>query len=177
MASNDPDSIETHEKTHDVNVDEKRGAAETQESWLPPEEWLERFKSEYTGQHGGETLPPGSDPDRVAEAIFTLSVSQAVDRLKSIIAEHAQDYSFDTALMQRCKDLSEGREACGMKEDDWDYEVCRLAGLVDNWSPYAEVRAVTLPYDDPDEACESIRAWFLGMFWVIVCTGINTCKL
>lgn len=179
MASQDSDLIETqeiHEKPREVVLDEKRATEEIQEAWIAPEDWLERFKSQYTGQHGGETLPPGSDPDRVADAIFTLAPSQAADRLKAIIVEYGQDYSFDTALMQRCKDLSEGREACGMKEDDWEYEVCRTAGLIDNWSPYAEVRAVTLPYDDPEETCESIRAWVLGLFWVIVCTGINTCK-
>lgn len=172
----DLDHQETMEKSLGVSFDEKAGTEGSQESWSPSEEWLERFKSEYTGQHGGETLPPGSDPDRVAEAIFTMSVTQSMDRLKSTIEEQAQDYSFDTALMQRCKDLVEGHAACDMDSGDWNYQVCRTAGLIHNWSPYAEVRAVTLPYDEPEETCESFRAWFLGLFWVVICTGINTCK-
>lgn len=170
------DSLETNEKSPGLHINEKAGTDEPAETWIAPEEWLERFKSEYTGQHGGETLPPGSDPDRVAEAIFTMSVSQSVDRLRSIIVDQAQDYSFDTVLMRRCKDLVEGREACAMKQEEWEYYVCRTAGLIHNWSPYTEVRAVTLPYDDTDETCESVRAWVLGMFWVIVCTSVNTCE-
>ncbi|KAI0475209.1 oligopeptide transporter 2 [Xylariaceae sp. FL0804] len=62
----------------------------------------------------------------------------------------------------------------GGSRAEWAYEVCRTAGVCHNWSPYPEVRAVTLPYDDPAEACESVRAYVLGFFWVIVCTAINT---
>lgn len=170
------DHQDMNEKAVDVSVNKDPGSEGSQETWSPPEEWLERLKSEYTGQHGGETLPPGSDPDRVAEAIFTMPVTESVARLNTIIEEQAHDYSFDKALMHHCKTLVEGHEVCGMEEGDWDYQVCRTAGLIHNWSPYAEVRAVTLPYDDPEETCESIRAWFLGLFWVVICTGINTCK-
>jgi hypothetical protein len=63
-----------------------------------------------------------------------------------------------------------------MEQGEWAYEVCKRAGLCHNWSPYAEVRAVTLPYDDADEPCESFRAYLLGYFWVCVCTAVNTCK-
>jgi hypothetical protein len=56
------------------------------------------------------------------------------------------------------------------------YLCCKTAGKMQNWSPYAEVRAVTLPYDDPEEPCESVRAYVLGFFWVCVCTAVNTCE-
>lgn len=179
--SDDSDPPESHEKSVGVDIreNEKAGIEKSSGDWAPPEEWLERFKAEYSSQRDGgsqEALPPGSDPDRVAEAIFTMSVSQSVECLKSIVVEQAQDYSFDTALMRRCKDLVSGHEACAMEPGEWDYQVCRTAGLIHNWSPYTEVRAVTLPYDDPEETCESFRAWFLGMFWVVVCTGVNTCE-
>jgi hypothetical protein len=64
-----------------------------------------------------------------------------------------------------------------MEEGEWAYVTCKTAGLVNNWSPYAEVRAVTLPYDDPDEPCESIRAYLVGFFWVCCASAVNTCKL
>ena len=80
-------------------------------------------------------------------------------------------------MLARLRELIQGNEHCEMERGDWSYEVCKRAGLYANWSPYAEVRAVTLPYDDPDEPCESLRAYLLGYFWVCVCTSVNTCKL
>jgi hypothetical protein len=79
-------------------------------------------------------------------------------------------------MLARVRELIQGHESCGMEQGEWAYEVCKRAGLCHNWSPYAEVRAVTLPYDDPDEACESFRAYLLGYFWVCVCTMVNTCE-
>lgn len=145
------------------------------EQWIPPNDLLVRFTQEYTGQHGGETLPPGSDPDRVAFAVITMNEKQAVDILEIIIQSHSHDYTFDTRLMQHCKELVAGNQAWGMEYGEWAYETSRTAGLIDNWSPYAEVRAVTLPYDDPEEPCESFRAYLLGFFWVCVVTAVNTC--
>ncbi|KAF3765425.1 hypothetical protein M406DRAFT_78222 [Cryphonectria parasitica EP155] len=170
------DNEQSSEKSQDVNLDEKK-ATDTlsqQVQWVPPEEWLVRLKEGYTGRHGGETLPPGSDPDRVAEAIFTMNEEDSVDFLKTVLVNHQHDYSFDVNLMQRCRELVEGHGACAMEQGDWAYETCKTAGLIHNWSPYTEVRAVTIPYDDPSEPCESFRAYFLGMFWVCVCTAVNT---
>jgi hypothetical protein len=146
--------------------------------WVPPEEWLERFKQEYSGRHGGdsETLPAGSDPDLVAAAIFTRNEDDSVDVLIKYIEGHQTDYTFDQALMRHIELLVKGNKAADMEQGEWSYTLCKTAGLIDNWSPYAEVRAVTLPYDNPDEPCESFRAYFLGFFWVCVCTAVNTCE-
>lgn len=147
--------------------------------WVPPNEWLSRLVDEYSGKHGGETetLPPGCDPNQAAVAVFTMNEEESVKVLRSIIENHQQDYTFDHVQMQRITELVQGNEACDLEYGEWAYVTCKTAGLMHNWSPYAEVRAVTLPYDDPDEPCESIRAYILGFFWVCVCTAINTCKL
>jgi hypothetical protein len=170
----------------DVNVadvDEKRitqydSSPSLSDSWLPPEEWLERLVEEYSGQHGGEseTFPAGADPNRTANAIFTFNEEQSVKILESLIQDHQTDYTIDHNLLNRCRELIQGHTACGMEEGEWAYVTCKTAGLVNNWSPYAEVRAVTLPYDDPDEPCESIRAYLVGFFWVCVASAVNTCK-
>jgi OPT family small oligopeptide transporter len=142
---------------------------------FPPIDWLERLKGEYTGQHGGETLPAGCDPDRMASAVLTLNVDQAVEVLQSLLVSQRDDYTIDQVMLARVRELVDGgAKGCGMAEEDWAYEVCKRAGLCHNWSPYAEVRAVTLPYDDPEEPCESVRAYILGYFWVCVCTAVNT---
>jgi len=161
-----------------AGVDEKRIDAPP-DRWIPPNEWLQRLIDEYGGQHGGEseTLPAGSDPNRVADAIFTMNEDESVKMLKSIMEAHHQDYTFDQKLMHRLAELVEGNQGCEMEYGEWAYVTCKTAGLLHNWSPYAEVRAVTLPYDDPEEACESFRAYILGFFWVCVCTAVNTCML
>lgn len=163
-----------------VHINEKRldtspGASE---GWVAPDEWHLRLIEEYSGQHSGqsETLPAGSDPDRIAAAIFTLNEDESIKVLKSLIEGYHNDYTIDHKLIERCSELVEGNIACGMEYDEWAYVTCKTAGLVHNWSPYAEVRAVTLPYDDPEEPCESIRAYVLGFFWVCCATVVNTCK-
>lgn len=145
--------------------------------WQAPEEWLTRFIEEYSGQHTGETLPAGSDPHRIAAAVFTMGEDESTIILNSIIKDHRQDYTFDQSVMHQLTKLVEGNEKCEMEHGEWTYQICKAAGLMHNWSPYAEVRAVTLPYDDHEEACESIRAYVLGFFWVCVCTAVNTCWL
>lgn len=160
-----------------IGLDEKTEVVpESPDRWAPPNEWLARLLDEYTGQHGDdtETLPAGSDPDRVIAAILTLNEEESVKVLRAIIADHHQDYTFDRVQMNRLKEIVEGHEACGMEYGEWTYVVSKTAGLLHNWSPYAEVRAVTVPYDDPEEPCESVRAYLLGFFWVCVCTAVNT---
>lgn len=158
-----------------VEYDEKASPIESPEAF-PPVDWLERLKAEYSGQHSGETLPPGCDPDRMAKAVLTLSEPEAVAMLEKLLVTQKNDYTIDQKMLARFRELLQGPEACEMEQGDWSYEVCKRAGMCHNWSPYAEVRAVTLPYDDPEEACESFRAYFLGMFWVCVCTLVNTCE-
>lgn len=160
----------------DVQQDEKADPSAT--GWTVPEEWIARFIDEYTGEHGGqsETLPPGSDPELTARAVMTFHEDEAKKLLEERVNASHYDYNFDTKMMERLKMLIQGPEACGYEHGDWAYITSKTAGYIHNWSPYAEVRAVTIPYDDPNEPCESFRAYFLGFFWVIVVTAVNTCE-
>jgi len=165
--------LESNEDIQDekVKVDETAG-------WTVPEEWIARFIDEYTGEHGGqsETLPPGADPEMTARAVLTYHQDEAAELLRERIEAPDYDYNFDTVFFERCKSLVQGPEACGYEYGDWAYITSKTAGYIHNWSPYAEVRAVTLPYDDPSEPCETFRAYLLGFFWVIIVTAVNTCE-
>lgn len=165
------DNIESKDKLQDEKV-------ETVPECSVPEDWISRFIDEYTGEHSGqsETLPPGSDPERTARAVLTMHQDEAVKLLKERLDAPDHDYNFDTVLFERIKTLVQGFEASGYEYGDWAYITSKTAGFIHNWSPYAEVRAVTLPYDDPAEPCETFRAYFLGFFWVIIVTAVNTCK-
>lgn len=144
--------------------------------WTPPEDWLERLKDEYSGRHERESLPPGCDPDRFAVAILTMNEEQAVECLNDIIENLHNDFTFDRAQAARMKELASGNQTCGLDYSEWAYQVCKMAGILHNWSAYLEVRACTLPYDDVNEPCESLRAYLVGFFWVIVITAVNTCE-
>ncbi|RBQ73080.1 hypothetical protein VDGD_06060 [Verticillium dahliae] len=159
--------------TVDIEQDDRKNEIDAEDQF-PPEGWFERLKAEYTGQHGGETLPAGCDPDRMVAAILTLNEDESVQVLEDLLVSQREDYTIDRQMMARLRELIRGNKACDMEQGEWAYEVCKRAGLCHNWSPYAEVRAVTLPYDDADEACESFRAYVLGYFWVCVCTAVNT---
>lgn len=178
--SDDGDGARVKEKTIGLRFEEKTSDSQLSsgDRWSPPPAWVERLIEEYSGDHGGvtEALPAGADPKRVAAAIFTFNEDESVKILESLIQEHQTDYTIDQRLLSRCQELIKGHEACEMEKGEWAYVVCKTAGTVDNWSPYAEVRVVTLPYDDPEEPCESFRVYLIGFFWVCCATAVNTCK-
>lgn len=155
-----------------VDLDEKGSTGSSRT--FPPVDWLQRLKAEYTGEHDGEALPAGADLDRMVNAILTINPEDSIQVLRSLLESQQEDYSIDRRMMARIAQLIEGHEPCEMEQGEWEYEVCKRAGLYQNWSPYTEVRAVTLPYDDEEETCESVRAYILGFFWVCVCTAVNT---
>jgi hypothetical protein len=173
LEAEDIDKLGSKGDVHNEKVKDVEGS-----EWVVPEEWISRFIDEYTGDHGGqtETLPPGSDPEMTARAVLTFHQDEALILLQERINSTNYDYNFDTVFFDRLKMLTQGPEACGYEYEDWAYVTSKTAGYIHNWSPYAEVRAVTLPYDDPTEPCETFRAYLLGLFWVIIVTGVNTCE-
>lgn len=179
----DKDHLEVYHSDHEKysgsethTPPDEKGVAAADGKWVCPADWAERLRLEYSGNHEGETLPAGSDVDRVIEAVMTFSPEEAVQKLEQAIEIHHRDLSFMEPVMDRIKLLVQGHEAAGLDYDDWRYTVCKQAGLIFNWSPYPEVRSVTLPYDDPEESCETLRAWVLGIFWCIGCTIVDTCE-
>lgn len=56
---------------------------------------------------------------------------------------------------------------------DWELQVKTEAGIIAYHSPYPEVRAVTDPYDDPNEYCETFRVYLLGIIWTAIGSFVN----
>ncbi|KAJ8139330.1 hypothetical protein OY671_007458, partial [Metschnikowia pulcherrima] len=56
---------------------------------------------------------------------------------------------------------------------DWELQVKTEAGVIEFHSPYAEVRGVTEPYDNPDMYCETIRIYIAGIIWTAIGSFIN----
>ena len=169
--------IDTFDDWNEKKLVERDGSPSFQPAgWTPPDEWLARFIDSYTGEHSGETLPPGADVVRTALAVFTMNEEDSLVYLKGFLQEFHNDYTINTDFQQYIRDLVLGHEHCQLSYSDWAYETSRVAGVCDNWSPYAEVRAVLLPYDDPGMACETLRAYVIASFWTIVGTFVNVCE-
>lgn len=56
---------------------------------------------------------------------------------------------------------------------DWRLQIRIEAAVIAYWSPYAEVRSVTDPYDDPNQAAETLRVYVIGIIWTAIGAFIN----
>lgn len=56
---------------------------------------------------------------------------------------------------------------------DVEKEVAVEQALLEENSPYPEVRASVRPYDEPDLPANTIRAWVLGMLLTTIASSIN----
>ncbi|KAF7324342.1 OPT oligopeptide transporter [Mycena venus] len=48
-----------------------------------------------------------------------------------------------------------------------------IAGILEDDSPYPEVRSAVANTDDPTIPCNTLRAWVLGLIWAIIIPGLN----
>ncbi|EIW77486.1 OPT oligopeptide transporter [Coniophora puteana RWD-64-598 SS2] len=48
-----------------------------------------------------------------------------------------------------------------------------VAGVLEDDSPYPEVRSAVANTDDPEVPCSTLRAWIMGIFWAIIIAGLN----
>ncbi|PPR03986.1 hypothetical protein CVT24_008305 [Panaeolus cyanescens] len=48
-----------------------------------------------------------------------------------------------------------------------------MAGILEDDSPYPEVRSAVTNTDDPSIPCSTFRAWVLGIIWAIIIPGLN----
>ncbi|KAF8966107.1 OPT oligopeptide transporter [Flammula alnicola] len=48
-----------------------------------------------------------------------------------------------------------------------------LAGILEDDSPYPEVRSAVANTDDPDIPVSTLRSWVLGLIWAIIIPGLN----
>ncbi|KAK9489321.1 OPT oligopeptide transporter protein-domain-containing protein [Lipomyces doorenjongii] len=111
------------------------------------------------------------------DIIFTQTLLMTKERgleiLSRIADYHNDDVNFPDSTMSRIRFLLEGEERCQMDSESYEIAVKVEAALIDSFSPYPEVRAVCDPFDDPDMACETFRAYLLGIIWVGIGSFVN----
>ena len=67
-----------------------------------------------------------------------------------------------------------GEKASGLDGADYDFDLKAEAAIIHYHSPYPEVRAVSVPYDDPSIPCETFRSYLLGLIYMAGATSLNT---
>ncbi|VVT54355.1 uncharacterized protein SAPINGB_P004034 [Magnusiomyces paraingens] len=122
--------------------------------------------------------PDSSDNDPVAEFLYNkymeMSSNEAIEILRETIKHHDDDLNFPQTVMDKIENLvNYGPAAINGDEEGFIREAKIEATLIYWYSPYPEVRAVTVPFDDTEEPCDTPRAYLLGLVWAVVGTGVN----
>ncbi|KAH9812148.1 putative oligopeptide transporter [Melampsora americana] len=92
--------------------------------------------------------------------------------LRGVIKENEDDLNFPAQLLQQA--------SAAFKPDVSDMEIMEITAavraelkLAKENSPYPEVRACVEPFDDPSTPVMTFRMWTIGLFLVILGTGLN----
>ncbi|KAK9464221.1 OPT oligopeptide transporter protein-domain-containing protein [Lipomyces oligophaga] len=107
--------------------------------------------------------------DRLVET----SLEQALDIINQALEDHYGDVNFDDETYNKLVLLSLGPEKYELDYESYELHAKLEAVVIHYHSPYAEVRAVTDPFDDPKVPVETIRAYVIGSVWVAVAAFIN----
>jgi hypothetical protein len=88
---------------------------------------------------------------------------------------HEHDQNFPQGALERMNDFLDDR---GIFESPEKHElaieqITTEVSLLTTNSPYAEVRAVVDPYDDPNTPVATIRAWVIGIAFVVLTAFVN----
>ncbi|KAL2843776.1 OPT oligopeptide transporter protein-domain-containing protein [Aspergillus pseudodeflectus] len=156
-----------------AGFDEKDTAVNVVPSTIPIE------KSEYTEDQVYEKARLlGCSPQEFLEAedySKTLELEEAASRAKHILHFHEHDPNFNRESIVRLQafvdntDLFQNPNAHAELIADIKIEV----SLLTENSPYAEVRAVVSNKDDVSSPAGTIRAWTIGLLFVVLLSFVN----
>ena len=137
-------------------------------------EQRERILLQYGRKAEEDDIAPSRDVQMILDRIVGLSEDEALDILINAIEFHKIDPNFPSWTMRKLKALIQGYKACDMSEDDWLFDLKTEAAMLKYHSPYPEVRAVTDPFDDPEQPVETVRSYVLGLGFMAGATALNT---
>ncbi|EHK24985.1 uncharacterized protein TRIVIDRAFT_61734 [Trichoderma virens Gv29-8] len=101
------------------------------------------------------------------ELAATYNLEEVRDILNTFYRLHKRDPNFPLDVIEKIEDFlqNDGIFAQPEKYEQQISEMKIQAALIVNNSPYAEVRSVVSPHDDPTMPCSTIRAWVLGILF------------
>ncbi|KIL87385.1 hypothetical protein FAVG1_09091 [Fusarium avenaceum] len=120
----------------------------------------------------------GATPDEVVEAEEygrTLDLAEAKKRAETLVYFHEHDPNFSKESIVRLISFVNNTELFQNPEEHADTiaDIKTEISLVTINSPYAEVRAVVSNKDDPSTPAGTIRAWCIGLFFVVLQSFVN----
>lgn len=117
------------------------------------------------------------NPELNDEYLINIAQQMTDDEARQILINgldyHDDDWNFPQASREKFQLLLQGPKACDMDEYTYSLSIRSEATLLHYFSPYAEVRAVCDPYDDPTIAVETIRSYFLALLWSLAGITVN----
>ncbi|KIM32165.1 hypothetical protein M408DRAFT_6492 [Serendipita vermifera MAFF 305830] len=95
---------------------------------------------------------------------------EAIDIMREVLQEHSYNPFFPSDVLNLAREIIETPPA----EESSEYKILlekvrTEADHIINNSPYVEVRAVVADTDNPDEPCNTLRAWTIGL--LLACFG------
>jgi hypothetical protein len=95
--------------------------------------------------------------------------------MQKILNVHERDPNFPLQIIQKIQAFLGNDDIFLHPEQHSDLiqELKMEAALISNNSPYAEVRAVVSNTDDPTTPSSTIRAWVIGLLFVVGLAFIN----
>ncbi|KAL4874660.1 OPT oligopeptide transporter protein-domain-containing protein [Aspergillus karnatakaensis] len=134
------------------------------------------FDIKVDGEKLAQKLSATVDELLVAqEQARSLTLENAREQAEVIVSTHSQDPNFSSEALERMTAFVKNTALFADPEkhsravEEAKIEVC----LLTRNSPYAEVRAVVAPEDDPDLPCGTIRSWSIGILFVIILAFTN----
>ncbi|KAL7946566.1 OPT oligopeptide transporter domain-containing protein [Trichoderma barbatum] len=135
-----------------------------------------------SAHNDSDEIPPLMEEDQVAERDLhvteddlleakelaaTYTLEEVRDLLSTFYRLHRRDPNFPLDVIERIEDFlnNDGISAQPEKHEQLISEMKIQAALIVTNSPYAEVRSVVSPHDDPTMPCSTIRAWVLGILF------------
>ncbi|KAK7202414.1 putative oligopeptide transporter [Myxozyma melibiosi] len=142
----------------------------SKEKYLAETSSVEDYDREFVINHlaNSESLKDliEGDLDYMLEKVKEIDAAESMEWILEAIEEHNGDVNFPDVTMDRLKLLAQGQEASGLDPATYDIDLRMQAAVFKYHSPYPEVRAVVSPHDDPEMACETLRAYIIGIIWV-----------
>ncbi|KAL2788318.1 OPT oligopeptide transporter protein-domain-containing protein [Aspergillus keveii] len=156
-----------------AGFDEKDTAVNVVPSTIPIE------KSEYTEDQVHEKARLlGCSPQEFLEAedySKTLELEEAASRAKHILHFHEHDPNFNREAIVRLQDFVDNTDLFQNPDAHADLiaDIKIEISLLTENSPYAEVRAVVSNKDDVSSPAGTIRAWTIGLLFVVLLSFVN----
>ncbi|KAI3539852.1 OPT oligopeptide transporter [Colletotrichum filicis] len=117
-------------------------------------------------------------PEEVLEArelSRSLSLEETRSSAERLVQQHGLDPNFPAGALERLKEFLANEDIL-VNPDSHSREISEAkieVSLLTSNSPYAEVRAVVDPHDDASMPVATIRAWTIGLFFVVFIAFIN----